>query len=226
MSASDPKPIGVLVVDDHPIVREGLHLLIETAEELQWLGEATDGLAAVAHCAEHSVDVVLMDLRMPHLDGIGAISRILAAHDSSSGRRPPAILVLTTFNEESDLLRALRAGARGCLLKDADRASLLAAIRTVATGGSVIPPPILERLLNQDLASPAPAPLRGDELSPREREVLAAAARGERSKEIAAHLGISERTVKAHLAGAYNKLGSDSRTSAVAEALRRGWLTK
>jgi NarL family two-component system response regulator YdfI len=206
-----PAPIRILIADDHPLIRDGLSLVLETAPDCQCAGMAADGLEAVRMAAELRPDLVLMDLRMPRLDGIGAISRILADLPGTG------ILVLTTFNEEELLLRALRAGARGCLLKETDRPSLLAAIRTIAAGGSVIPPALLNRLL----AGPADG---GEQLSQREKEVLKAAAAGARSKEIAGELGISERTVKAHLANAYAKLGSDSRAGAVAEAIRRGWL--
>lgn len=206
--------IRVLIADDHLIVREGLRLILETGEGFELVGEASDGAEAVRLAAELKPDVALMDLRMPGMDGLAAIERLRAEQPQT------AVVILTTYNEDDLMMRGLRAGARGYLLKDTDRAALLDTIRAAARGETLLKPEIMARLLARaEAASPgadgAPA------LSDREREVLAAAARGERSKEIAARLGISERTVKAHLAGIYNKLGVDSRAAAVLIATRR-----
>lgn len=208
--------IRVLVADDHYIVREGLRLVIETDPGLELAGSAEDGGRAVELARELEPDVVLMDLRMPVLDGIEAIARLKAEAPRA------ACIALTTFDEGDLLVRALRAGARGCLLKDASGATILAAIAAVAAGGSVVPPDLLARLAEPHGGRRSPDGRDG--LGERELEILRDAAEGLRSKEIAARRGIAERTVKAHLASAYAKLGADSRASAVAEAARRGLL--
>lgn len=211
--------IRVLIADDHLIVREGLRLLLETAPDLAVVGEARNGAEAVEIAKRERPDVVLMDLSMPELDGIEAITRIRAA-----GPRP-TIVILTTYADEDLIRRGLRAGALSYLLKDTDRAALLDTIRAAARGETLLKPEILSRLLSGESRHPGTTPSAGAvELSAREREVLAAVARGERSKEIANRLAISERTVKAHLAGLYNKLGVDSRAGAVAAAARLGLL--
>ena len=212
-------PIRVLIVDDHSVVREGLRLILETDPGIEVIGEAIDGVAALRLAEETAPDVVLMDLRMPGMDGLEALARLRRTQPAA------AVVILTTYNEDDLLLRALHAGARGYLLKDTDRATLFNAIRAAARGETLLQPEVLARAL---AASHPPgqtsAARRYLELSDRERAVLAGVARGERSKEIAARLGISERTVKAHLAGVFNKLGVDSRAAAVAVALQRGLL--
>ncbi len=215
-----PDPIRVLIADDHMIIRQGLRLILETEEGFQLVGEAADGAEAVSLTAKLHPDVVLMDLRMPGMDGITAIERLQA------GQPEVAVVILTTFNEDDLMVRGLRAGARGYLLKDTDRQTLFNTLRAAAQGETLLKPEIMGRLLSQ-LNQLAPAsPGGGLELSEREREVLAAVARGERSKEIALHLGITERTVKAHLSSIYNKLGVDSRAAAIAIAAQKGWLRK
>jgi NarL family two-component system response regulator YdfI len=212
--------IQVLIADDHLIVRQGLRLILETAEDIELLGEAGDGAEAVRLAAELQPQVILMDLRMPVMDGLTAIERLHAEQPHI------AVVILTTFNEDDLMLRGLRAGAKGFLLKDTDREALFHAIRAAARGETLLKPEIMLRLLS--MSQPA-APTRetpaagfGPALTDREYEVLVAVARGERSKEIAAHLGITERTVKAHLDSIYNKLGVDSRAAAVSVALQRG----
>lgn len=215
--------LRVLVVDDHLVVREGLRLILDSGEGFEVVGEAADGAAAVREFKALRPDVVLMDLRMPGVDGLEAIERI-RAEDAGA-----AIVVLTTFNEAELVQRALRAGARGYLLKDAPRDALLEAVRAAAKGDVLLRPEVMAQALGLGAAprtaSPAAASSSGSTpagLTEREAEVLRAVARGERNKEIAERLGISERTVKAHLTSVFNKLGVDTRAAAVSAALRHG----
>jgi NarL family two-component system response regulator YdfI len=211
--------IRILIADDHLIIREGLRLILETEDGFELVGEACDGAEALRLAAEVQPDVILMDLRMPGMDGLTAIERLRVEQPHI------AVVILTTFNEDELMRRGLRAGAHGYLLKDTDRQTLFNNIRAAARGETLIKPEIMARLLAQT-GSHAGAPVSptGPALTEREREVLAGVGRGERSKEIALHLGITERTVKAHLASIYSKLGVDSRAAAVAAAAQRGWL--
>ncbi len=214
-------PIRVLVVDDHLIVREGLSLILETAEGIEQAGEAADGAEALRLCTELRPDVVLMDLRMPGMDGLTAIRRLAAAQPEI------AVLVLTTYDEDDLMLQGLQAGARGFLLKDTSRAALLDAIRAAARGQALLSPDVMQRILAHAAApAPAAAPPGPLDLTERELEVLRAAAQGQRTKEIAYALNITERTVKAHLASIYNKFGVDSRPAAIAVAAQKGLLGK
>ena len=216
----DTQTIRVLIADDHLIVRQGLRLILETEPGFDLVGEAENGLDALRLCAEHQPDVVLMDLRMPVMDGLAAIERL---HQELP---QVAVVILTTFNEDDLMRRGLQAGARGYLLKDTDRRTLFDTIRAAVRGETLLRPDILSRLLSSS-EIPAAPPAKQEArlaLSEREMEVLQAVARGERSKEVAVRLGISERTVKAHLASIYNKLGVDSRAAAIAAAAQRGWL--
>ncbi|HRJ41631.1 MAG: response regulator transcription factor [Caldilineaceae bacterium] len=215
------KPIRVLITDDHFIVRQGLRLILETAENVEVVGEAGDGAECLRLVPQLTPDVVLMDLQMPGMDGLTALGYLRQEHPAV------AIVILTTFNEDEMMLKGLQAGARGYLLKDTDRETLLDTISAAAKGETLLKPEILDRVLalQQPVAKP-PTANSGDSLiTDREREVLQAAAVGERSKEIAHKLGISERTVKAHLSSVYNKLGVDSRAAAVAIATQKGLLT-
>jgi NarL family two-component system response regulator YdfI len=223
------RPIRILVADDHLIIRQGLRLILETAEDLELVGEATDGAEALRLCGQLNPDVVLMDLRMPGMDGLTAIEHL------RSEQPEVAVVILTTFNEDELMLRGLRAGAKGYLLKDTGREALFAAIRAAARGETLLQAAVMEKLLLKlspasESRSPSFAPQASQQesstfdLSGREMEVLHAVARGERSKEVALHLGISERTVKAHLASIYNKLGVDSRAAAIAVAAQRSLL--
>ena len=212
------KPIRVLITDDHLIVREGLRLILETAEYIEVVGEASDGAACLSSVAELAPDVVLMDLQMPGMDGITAIGHLRRDYPAV------AIVILTTFNEDGLMMRGLQAGARGYLLKDTDRATLLDTIQAAARGETLLKPEILSRVLAAQMKPAPTSPTAALALTDRELEVLRAAARGERNKEIAHALGISERTVKAHLASVFNKLGVDSRAAAVAIAAQQGWL--
>jgi NarL family two-component system response regulator YdfI len=215
--------IRVVIADDHFIVREGLRLILETDPDVELVGDAPDGASAVRLVGEVQPDVVLMDLRMPGLDGLQAIEQIRAAWPQV------ALVILTTYQEDALMLRGLQAGARGYLLKDTSRETLLDAIRTAARGETLLQPEVLSRLLARTSeARPAAGPpdsIAGSVvLTQREQEVLEAIARGERSKEIAAHLGISERTVKTYLSSIYAKLEVDSRAAAAAKALASGLL--
>lgn len=215
------KPIRILVADDHRIVREGLRLILETESDFELVGEAADGSEAVRLAASLQPDVVLMDLRMPGLGGLEAID-ILRREQPQIG-----VVILTTYNEDELMLRGLQAGARGYLLKDTDRKTLFDTIRAAARGETLLKPEILARVLNttqRPMKQPADATVTGLELTERELEVLHEVAAGARSKEIALRLHITERTVKAHLASIYNKLGVDSRAAAIAVAAQRGLL--
>jgi NarL family two-component system response regulator YdfI len=210
-----------MVVDDHLIVREGLRLILETADVIEVAGEASDGAECLALVPECRPDVILMDLQMPRMDGITAIEYLRRDHPDI------AIVILTTYNEDDLMIRGLQAGARGYLLKDTSREVLLNTIQAAARGETLLKPEILARVLSAHAApAPAPAPQTGSTLTERELEVLQSAARGDRNKEIAYKLGITERTVKAHLASIYQKFGVDSRAAAVAVAAQKGLLAE
>ena len=214
-------PIRVMITDDHLIVREGLHLILETAEGIDIVGEASDGAECLQLVAELKPDVILMDLQMPRMDGITAIGHLRREHPEI------AIVILTTFNEDDLMLRGLQAGARGYLLKDTSRENLLDTIQAAARGETLLKPEILARVLSVKPASPSTSISHsGTTLTERELEVLQSAARGERNKEIAYKLGITERTVKAHLASIYQKFNVDSRAAAVAVAAQKGLLAE
>jgi two-component system, NarL family, response regulator YdfI len=215
-------PVRVVIADDHLVVRTGLRLMLGTSDEFVLVGEATDGAEAVALVEQLQPDVVLMDLRMPGMDGLEAIAQIHIRWPDM------AVVILTTYNEDELLIRGLRAGARGYLLKDCTLETLLQAVRSAARGELLVPPDLMTRILSHAARAVGPAPAaqgRGPlDLTAREREVLAGVARGERSKEIAIHLGISERTVGSYLNSIFGKLGVDSRAAAVAVAMERGLL--
>lgn len=211
--------IKILIADDHLIIRQGLRLILETENEFELMGEASDGVEALSLCKKLKPDVVLMDLRMPNMDGLTAIEKLRVEQPDV------AVVILTTFNEDELMFRGLQAGAHGYLLKDTDRSTLFDTIRAAARGETILKPEIMAHVLSRTNASTAQS--KANEfinLTEREQEVLEAVARGDRSKEIASHLGISERTVKAHLASIYNKLGVDSRAAAIAVAAQRGLL--
>jgi DNA-binding NarL/FixJ family response regulator len=209
---TDDTPITLLVVDDHPVVRDGLRGMFESVPGFRVLGEAGDGVEAVARVAELDPDVVLMDLRMPGGGGVDAIAEL-----ARRGSRAK-VLVLTTYDTDSDTLPAIEAGATGYLLKDAPRDDLFAAVRAAAAGRTVLAPAVASRLVS---AVRAPG---NEPLSAREREVLALVAKGTPNREIARTLFISEATVKTHLAHVYGKLGVKDRAAAVAVAYDRGIL--
>lgn len=214
-------PIRVLITDDHAIVRDGLRLILETTEHIVVVGEAADGKQALRLAHEVQPDVVLMDLRMPEMGGLTAIEHLQAEHPDV------AIIILTTYNEDELMLRGLQAGARGYLLKDMERVTLISTIEAAARGETLLKPEILQRVLAYQQRAAAPGHTTPTDeliLTERELEVLRAAAQGERNKEIACRLHISERTVKAHLTSIYTKLGVDSRAAAIAVAAQAGWL--
>ncbi|MFF7332688.1 response regulator [Streptomyces sp. NPDC090306] len=204
--------ITLLIVDDHPVVRDGLRGMFESAPGFRVLGEAGDGVEAVARAAELDPDVVLMDLRMPGGGGVDAIAEL-----TRRGSRAK-VLVLTTYDTDSDTLPAIEAGATGYLLKDAPRDDLFAGVRAAAEGRTVLSPAVASRLVS---AVRAPG---NEPLSAREREVLALVAKGTPNREIARTLFISEATVKTHLTHLYGKLGVKDRAAAVAVAYDRGIL--
>jgi DNA-binding NarL/FixJ family response regulator len=208
--------IRVVLVDDHPVVRRGLRALLEELPELEPVGEAADGAEALrllerlAADGRPRPDVVLMDLQMGSgLHGVEATRRITALPD------PPAVLILTTYSTDADILSAVEAGATGYLLKDAPPEELAAAVRAAARGDTVLAPPVAARLLGRS-RSGRPA------LSPRELEILELLAEGLPNRQISRRLFISEATVKTHLVHIYGKLGVDSRTAAVAAAMQTG----
>ncbi|MGH8775950.1 MAG: response regulator [Jiangellaceae bacterium] len=204
--------LRILLVDDHPVVRAGLAGMLGAEDDLEVVGEAGDGEEAVAIALALRPDVVLMDLRMPRLDGAGATARIL-------GELPDTrVLVLTTYDTDADIIRAVEAGATGYLLKDAPRADLAAAVRAAARGETVLAPPVAARLVTR-LRTPA-----AEQLTPREAEVLAAVSRGLSNADAGRELFIGEATVKTHLLRIFSKLGVDDRTAAVTVAYARGIL--
>ena len=209
--------IKILIADDHLIIRQGLRLILETENDFELIGEASDGNEALSLCKKLKPDVVLMDLRMPNMDGLTAIEKLRVEQPEI------AVVILTTFNEDELMLRGLQAGAHGYLLKDTDRNTLFNTIRAAARGETLLKPEIMARILSKKNVAKTEShePIN---LTERELEVLISVARGERSKEIAFQLGISERTVKAHLANIYEKLGVDSRAAAIAVAAQRGLL--
>jgi DNA-binding NarL/FixJ family response regulator len=209
--------IRVLIVDDHPIVRDGLRGVFDGEPGFEVVGEAADGEQAVVWAAQTAPEVVLMDLRMPRMGGVEAIRRLRA---DQPGVR---VLVLTTYDTEADVLPAIEAGATGYLLKDAPREDLIRAVRAAADGQPVLAPTVAQRLMTR-VQGPAAAPPAPDALTDREVEVLRLVASGATNRESARQLFISEATVKTHLLHVYGKLGVRDRAAAVAEAYKRGLL--
>ena len=204
--------VRLLVVDDHPVVRAGIVALLGLEADLLVVAEADDGADVVRLAAEHAPDVVLMDLRMPGVDGVAATAALRAAHPGVH------VLVLTTYDSDHDVLRAVEAGATGYLLKDTPRAELAAAVCRAARGETVLAPPVAARLVTH-LRSPAQ-----EQLTAREGEVLALLADGLSNAAIARSLLIGEATVKSHLLRVFAKLGVDTRTAAVTRAMALGLL--
>lgn len=202
--------IRVLVVDDHPVVRHGLLALLRYEPEFEIAGDAADGEEAVAAVLEYKPDVVLLDLRLPRLSGVEVMLQARAKGSTSR------FLVLTTYDSDDDITRALAAGAKGYLLKDATSHELMQAIREVMRGNAALEPSVAARVLARMHDSPA------DELSAREIDVLQRMVRGESNRAIAVALHVSENTVKTHVSHIFSKLAVQSRAEAVVVALRRG----
>jgi DNA-binding NarL/FixJ family response regulator len=202
----------VLIADDHGVVREGLARLLPTADDLEIVGTASDGAEAVTLYEEHRPDVVLMDLSMPDVDGTEATRRIVASNPEA------AVVILTSFSDRERILAALDAGAIGYLLKDAGPAELIDGVRAAARGESPLHPKAARELLTQRDAPQAAEP----DLTARENEILALLAKGLPNKRIALDLGISEKTVKAHVTSIFNSLGVTDRTQAALWARERG----
>jgi DNA-binding NarL/FixJ family response regulator len=204
--------ISLLLVDDHPVVRNGLRGMFESVPGFAVLAEASNGVEAVALAADLDPDVILMDLRMPGGGGLDAIKEL-----TRRGARAK-VLVLTTWDTDTDTVPAIEAGATGYLLKDAPRDELFTAVREAAAGRTVLSPAVASRLVSA-VRSPAPSPL-----APRERQVLALVAMGTSNREIARELFISEATVKTHLSHLFTKLGVNDRAAAVAKGYEQGIL--
>jgi DNA-binding NarL/FixJ family response regulator len=204
------QPIRLVIADDHPVVRDGLRAMLDTQPDIEVVGEATTGAEALAMVRYLRPDLVLMDLQMPELDGASATRRIRAEH------KDVHVLVLTTYDTDADITRAVEAGATGYVLKDARREDLFQAVRLAARGESVLSPGVAARVLGR-MRAPAE-----EALSAREIEVLGAVARGFSNRDVARELHISEATVKTHLLHVFAKLGVDDRTAAVTVSLERG----
>ena len=204
--------IRILIADDHPVVRAGLQGMLASQPDFELVGEAATGNEVVILSAHLHPDVVLMDLRMAEMDGVAATAQLHSQQPDTS------VLILTTYDTNADILRAIEAGAIGYLLKDTPREELFAAIRSVAQGKAVLAPTVATRLLRQRQT------LAGEALSARELEVLSLVARGASNKEIARSLYLSEATVKSHLIHLFGKLGVTDRTAAVTVALQHGLL--
>lgn len=208
-------PIRVLIVDDHMVIRTGIRALLAPVPDIEVVGEARDGIEAVAEAERLQPDVILMDLVMPHMDGIAAIERILAVQPAAR------ILVLTSFEADDKVFPAIRAGALGYTLKDFGPAELVRAIQHVHRGESSLHPSIARRVL-QELTHPPQQPPTADPLTEREVAVLRLVAQGSSNQEIAAALGISTGTVRVHVSTILSKLHLASRTQAALYALREG----
>ncbi|MFF5082129.1 response regulator [Actinoplanes sp. NPDC000266] len=212
-----PVSISVVIADDQRMVRAGLRMVIETEPDMTVVGEAGDGADAVAVARRVRPDVVLMDIAMPRQDGLAATSTLLAAP------QPPRVIMLTTFDTDENLYRALRAGASGFLLKVSSPEHLITAIRVVAAGEALLDPAVTTRVISAFAAQPGPRPPAAlDGLTPREAEVLRLVARGHSNAEIAAALAVGEATVKTHVARVLMKLGLRDRVQAVVFAYESG----
>jgi DNA-binding NarL/FixJ family response regulator len=214
--------IRVLVADDQQLLRAGFRVILEAEPDIEVVGEAVDGIEAVEVAGSTRPDVVLMDIRMPRLDGLAATEQLMRRPD------PPRVVVLTTFDQNEYVVRALKAGAYGFLLKDAPPSRLIAAIRAAASGEALIEPSITRRLIERFAVTEpaATAPTVLDSLTDRERDVLRLVARGMSNAEIAAEMVIAETTVKTHVARMLTKLGLRDRVQAVVLAYDCGFVTR
>lgn len=200
-------PIRILVVEDHHVVRQGLVALLSVVDDLEVVGQAADGAEALEKFATHQPDITLVDLRLPRLSGVEVIQRVRAGHPNAR------FIVLTTYDGDEDIFRALQAGARAYLLKGMTADTLVSTIRSVHAGKSHIPPVIAQRLAER---------MSTEQLTPREQDVLEQIVRGKSNKEIGTALDISEATVKTHINNLLGKLGVEDRTQAVTAAIQRG----
>jgi DNA-binding NarL/FixJ family response regulator len=218
--SSDERPVRILLADDQPLLRTGFRMVLGAEDDLDIVGEAGDGAEAVDLARRLLPDVVLMDIRMPRMDGVAATRSIVDA------RLPVRVLILTTFDLDEYVVGALRAGASGFLAKDVPAEDLVVAIRTVAAGEAVVAPRILKRLLDRfadSLPDPSATPPKAlDSLTEREREVLIQVAKGQSNAEIAAALSVSETTIKTHVGHVLTKLGLRDRVQAVVLAYESG----
>ncbi len=207
--------IKILIADDHPVVREGLTAMISREEDFEVVGEAKTGKEAVEQAGTLKPDVVLMDLRMPEMDGVEAIQKIGASHPDIK------FIILTTYSDDEYIFRGIEVGARAYLLKDAPREDLFRAIRAVYKGESLIQPVVASKVLDRfaELSRQAQSP---EMLSERELEVLRLMAKGSANKEIAAQLSITNSTVKTHITSIFQKLHASDRTEAVTQAIKKG----
>jgi two-component system, NarL family, response regulator len=204
---AQPARIRILVADDHPVVRQGIIANVKPQRDMTVVAEAGDGAEAIKLIKEHLPDVVLLDLRMPRMDGLDVVAQV------NESKLPVKVVIMTTFDSEEDVHRCMKAGARGYVLKDSTQEEILEAIRQVSAGETYLPARILQK---------AAEVLRKPELSRREKEVLQCVAAGKSNKEIGAQLFIAEGTAKTHVKNLLEKLGVASRTAAVGEALHRG----
>ena len=211
--------IRILVADDHPVVRDGVVAMLSTQPDFVVVGEAADGLEAVALAQALRPNIILLDLEMPGLDGVEALAQVRAACPEVRA------LVFTAFDTDDRIVGAVRAGAQGYLLKGAPRDELFNAIRVVSAGGSLLQPVVASKLLQRISAPPETASAQAEALTEREQQVLVLLAQGRLNKEIAAALDISERTVKFHVSAILSKLGAGNRTEAVTMAVQRGLVT-
>ncbi len=207
--------IRVLLADDHAVVRQGLRTFLDLQEDIEVVAEAADGEAAVRQAQSTAPDVVLLDLVMPRLDGVGALKRLRELSPSVR------VIVLTSFGDDDKLFAALRAGAAGYLLKDVEPGELVRAIRAAHAGQSPLSPAIATRMV-EEIAHGGSGPAAAGELTPRELDVLTLIARGRSNKVIARELGVAEKTVKTHVSHILGKLGLTDRTQAALYAVRTG----
>jgi two-component system NarL family response regulator len=207
LEITDQSKVRVLLVDDHPVVRQGIMANLEPQPDMMVIAEAGDGIQALALIKEHLPDVVMLDLRMPAMDGLDVLAQLTAL------KLPSKVIVMTTFESQEDVHRSMKAGARGYLLKDSSQEEILEAIRRVALGETYLPARIVQKVAEG---------LRKPELSPRELEVLQCVADGKSNKEIGVQLFISEGTVKTHVKSLLEKLSVVGRTAAIREAVHRG----
>jgi len=204
-----PAKIRVLIADDHPMIRDGIKANLKPHRDITVVAEVNDGVEAITLIKTHLPDVVLLDLRMPRMDGLEVIAEM------NTSKLPIKVIIMTTFETEADVCRSIKAGARGYLLKDSSQEEILDAIRRVNVGETYLPARVVQKIAEG---------MRSPEISPREREVLNCVAAGKSNKEIGVQLFITEGTVKTHVKSLLEKLGAAGRTAAVRQAVHRGLL--